>query len=503
MSYGSEKNNTKEIGLIWERLVPVERNIANVDKRLEDIQQSIVELNEKIKQPTESAVESKKAANSARTYRTNVRKMKEEVEEHLVSIRSVDKWLAELSPSIEKSTNLINDEAQNAESTLKQIQDISLSVESLKQEVTDRTNEVLEIIEEQGDLNEKLERAKETLAEIEEVGSKVQGILKNVTSHHGKVRELRNEILGYETENEDGSLEYIEGLKDELELSYSKLEEECTKLGETLSLIQDENKEAFDGFSAKSEETLQNVIDEHNNQYKEVYDKIIRLLPTALTAGLSGAYDEKINQEKEDIISHKATFSKAIMGLVFISLIPFAIDTYLFMFLGNDLIKVISDTPKLILSIFPLYLPILWIAYSANKKINLSKRLVEEYTHKGVLSKTYEGLSKQIDELQDDRVSSELREKLLFNILNVNAENPGKLISDYKTTDHPLMDALDKSIKLGNAVEKLRNIPGFSTLVTKLDKENRAIIANANITSSQGLNGAEALNSETRESSNS
>jgi hypothetical protein len=62
--------------------------------------------------------------------------------------------------------------------------------------------------------------------------------------------------------------------------------------------------------------------------------------------------------------------------------------------------------------------------------------LIEEYTHKGVLSKTFEGLATQIEELGDSETSNELRVKLLFNLLHVNSENPGKLISDYKTTDH-------------------------------------------------------------------
>ena len=36
--------------------------------------------------------------------------------------------------------------------------------------------------------------------------------------------------------------------------------------------------------------------------------------------------------------------------------------------------------------------------------------------------------------------------------LEVNSKNPGKLISDYNKSDHPLMDVLDldKSIKLTN-----------------------------------------------------
>ena len=121
---------------------------------------------------------------------------------------------------------------------------------------------------------------------------------------------------------------------------------------------------------------------------------------------MSSAYDEKVRTESEYLSSYKTTFSKAIGGLVAVSTIPFAIDVYLLIGLGKELVQVLEDTPKLLMATLPLYFPVLWIAYSANKKQNLSKRLIEEYTHMGVLSKTFEGLSNQINEL-DDKISED------------------------------------------------------------------------------------------------
>ena len=103
--------------------------------------------------------------------------------------------------------------------------------------------------------------------------------------------------------------------------------------------------------------------------------------------------------------------------------------------------------------------------------MNLSNRLIEEYTHKEVLSKTFEGLSKQINNLENDSIAKELRVKLLYNVLEVSSENPGKLISDYAKSDHPFEEALDKSVKLASAVHKLSDIPGFGKIVAVLDKK--------------------------------
>ena len=122
----------------------------------------------------------------------------------------------------------------------------------------------------------------------------------------------------------------------------------------------------------------------------------------------------------------------------------------------------------------PLYAPILWVAYSSNKSYKLSKRLIEEYTHKEVSSRTFEGLSTQISSIGEDDTSGELRTRLLFNLLQVNSENPGKLISDYNNSDHPIIDAIDKSSKLADSIKKLDNVPVVSQLLKHLSAREQA-----------------------------
>ena len=181
--------------------------------------------------------------------------------------------------------------------------------------------------------------------------------------------------------------------------------------------------------------------------------------------------------EENSLLRYEVNFKNAITGLVFISLIPLAVDLYLLVGLNKDLVQVIKDTPSLIVAILPLYFPVLWLAYSANKRLNLSKRLIEEYTHKLVLGKTFSGLSNQIETLShQDEIKDELRTRLLFNVLQVSAENPGKLITNYNKTDHPLMEALENSSKLSDSVERLAKIPGFSALARKLADKNDLLL---------------------------
>lgn len=181
---------------------------------------------------------------------------------------------------------------------------------------------------------------------------------------------------------------------------------------------------------------------------------------------------KKKNDEIKSLESFDTSFRLAIAGMVIISSIPASIDIYLLVARNMDLVKILKDTPTIILAILPLYFPVLWLAYSSNKKSNLSKRLIEEYTQKSVLGKTFSGLSNQIETLQNKgNVKEELRTKLLFNILQVSAENPGKLITNYNKSDHPLMDALENSAKLADSVNALSKIPGFSAIANKLSRK--------------------------------
>ncbi len=217
------------------------------------------------------------------------------------------------------------------------------------------------------------------------------------------------------------------------------------------------------------------AFDNWKADYSATAAKIESLLPNALTAGLSSAFSNKKDSEIKESLRYSQTFSKAILGLVAVSLIPFAVSVFS-LIEKEHFSEVLLRLPRLVLSILPLYIPVLWVAYSSNRKVNLSKRLSEEYAHKEVLSKTFEGLSEQINNIENKTISVDLRNRLLFNLLEVSSENPGKLISDYNKSDHPLMDALDKSVKLANAVEKLGKIPGFSKLAQVLDRKSKNVL---------------------------
>ncbi len=348
-------------------------------------------------------------------------------------------------------------------------EEIDSEIESLSKKM-EGASEQLALAEK---LPEAVEQAQSSLNEAKTLGESIKNTLSHAVSRKSEIDELHKLILGEDIDDADGESQHIDGMKDELDASYKALAETSANLeGSVKNLIGD--------ITVRHNTLLENRQNEYDillntasARYEQINAQITGLLPGAMAEGLSAAYDKKKDSEEISLSKFEQRFSYAIFGLVGISIIPFAVDIYLLAFEGKDLVQVVKDTPNLIVSILPIYFPVLWLAYSTNKKSNLSKRLIEEYTHKSVLGKTFSGLSNQIETLQNQgAVKEELRIKLLFNILQVSAENPGKLITDYNKSDHPLMDALEKSSKLTESLENISKIPGLSAIAKRLSEKS-------------------------------
>lgn len=384
----------------------------------------------------------------------------------------------------------INDTLKEWDEKLKNLQSIYTGSDELYQKASKNSTELINLSEYSKEIKASLDtlfadfKAKsETLNELNEIFDEATGteekislIHTNVEKYHKETRSLHTKIFGYNKENEDGTESKVSGLKDELEGSYKSLEAELNVLHADIS----------SALKVSVESSIQ--VQKHwESEHGKLNEKIKSLLPEALTAGLSHAYEAKKNKEIETMDKSNESFKYAIYGLITVSLLPFATSLYMLVAKGSALDDVILKLPRLVVAILPLYIPVLWMAYTSSKKVNLSKRLIEEYAHKEALSKTFEGLSGQINNLKDGLEKDELKAKLLYNLLEVSAENPGKLIYDYNNADHPLMDALEKSVKLSEAVTKIAKIPGMSKLTNILAEKEKKIKEEINDKADEGL----------------
>tara|TARA_B110000211_G_scaffold31269_1_gene31730 strand:- start:2648 stop:4048 length:1401 start_codon:yes stop_codon:yes gene_type:complete len=310
----------------------------------------------------------------------------------------------------------------------------------------------------------------------EETNSKINVLYSAISNHKKEVDEIYLSIFGFEENDEEtGEARFISGKKQELEKAYSALSSGINEAESNIESLKESTSQSNEEFLNEQAEKVGEQIEKWDTEHASTTKKIKDLLPDALTTGLSHAFSEKRKSEINSGEKLSRVFGFSILGLVIVSLIPFGVNAYLLSG-GKGLEDVIRDLPRLLTSIIPLYIPLVWLAYSSNKKANLSKRLVEEYTHKEVLSKTFEGLSSQIESIEEESISSELRIKLLYNLLEVSAENPGKLISNYNSSDHPLIDALETSSKLGENMRKLDKFPGLAKISELLDKRAKRLL---------------------------
>ena len=370
----------------------------------------LIELEEQIKKKTSDYEhDAKQASKKCSEYKNKCESAKGEVENLYSHIQNT-------SDEITKSNILTH---------ISEIQSFHNQLSPKKTEIETHIIELEELFENYATYSEKLEKLDAISESAEETATKSESILDQLALRKKEVDKVYFEIFGHTTKDETSGIETkVIGKKEELSKAYTEL------------------KNDFENFSNKTKTDFENKIKTWEGEYSETQAKIESLLPTALTVGLSAAHAEKVDIEKKERAGHQETFYKAIKALTVISIIPFGIMAYMLLELNMPLLKAIELMPNITFSIALMYIPALWVAVSASKKINLSKRLIEEYTHKEVVSRTYQGLSKQIEGIEDRKVNAELKANLLRNILLISVENPGKLISGYNQSDHPILDKL-------------------------------------------------------------
>jgi len=442
---------------LWNKLLEVEKEL---NKKTSDYEKEAKSSSKKTSEYRNKCKESLEVAND---YISQISTKISEIDESIKTIKHNEGYSIEKSNEIKTILDASN---ENLETLNEKKLELQKSIEFLELAFENHPN-----------LEDEIETLNSAFHDSEELNTKIQNLHKNSLTRKREIDNLYYEINGYSDTDEDTEEETeVEGLKEKLEKTYVKLKSNLDILEKKLSDLQTRTEANFNKFQTTQDIVFNENLKKWQNKYSSIENKINSLLPNALTAGLSSAYSTKKTEETAEQVKLVKRFNWGIFGLILVSLIPFAVSIKSISD-GLALDEVLTRMPRLVLAILPLYIPVMWVAYSANRKMNLSKRLIEEYSHKEVISKTFEGLSKQINDIEDSETSSDLRLKLLYNILEVSSENPGKLISNYNKSDHPIMDALDKSVKLSNAVEKLADIPGLSSLSKVLDKKSKKILA--------------------------
>lgn len=444
---------------LWARLTAQEKIIEKLQKGLDIANNKIlkneVTINNRISDDEKYA---KQASKETSMYRNRAKEKSDEVEK--LSIDLINKYneLQNLVNENLENKKSINSQQRNIEQKQQHVvqlqKNINATYEQIKpliDNISESTNILSEITSLRNGISTKH-------SEILEIQKKIENLYELATKQKLDVTKIKNQIAGYNQKNpETGEEEFVDGLKQELEQSFSDLQEDFSNEQTNIQSFQEE----------KSTE-VKMFLNDMKTKYDDLINQIESLLPQAMTAGLSSAYQAKRKAEEETYKSAYSTFKKSLQWMFAVAIVPVCLGIYMFFKLQYDLQTIINDTPKIMTAVLALYAPIFWLAYSANKRMNLSKRLIEEYTYKESLSKTFEGLSKQIENIENEDVANDLKSKLLYIVVSMNSENPGKLIKGYNKPDHPIMDIINNSVRLTDSIQNLAQTPILGKICTPI-----------------------------------
>ena len=361
------------------------------------------------------------------------------VEESVKSAESLNQKVVALEGELNSNNTKIN-EAVNKNEAL--ISDLSAKYQTVLDKLASCQNTLTTLEDTQKVAQEKLDEASE--------------MLDSSSNESDEIDKLHSQLFGYE--KDDGTI--VEGKKKKLENVYGDLEQKAADM--QASMLK---------FEAEYKRTCQATIDQSKTELNAIQATLEGLLPAGLTAGLSSAYAQNRDMEETEHAKSFFTFVVCILGMILLALIPVSVNFWLWWHDQRMVLEILSKLPREIFCILPLYVPLLWLAFFANKRTNLSKRLIEEYKHKEAVSKTYEGLVKQIDKLEDKKSSSELRARLLYNTVMLSEKNPGELIKNFNRPDNPLLDVLNEGSRFSEAIGRLAAIPGVDKIFKTVAKK--------------------------------
>jgi hypothetical protein len=99
--------------------------------------------------------------------------------------------------------------------------------------------------------------------------------------------------LGEDIKSEDGEVNHINGIKDDLEDSFSTLSEKVSGFNETFDVAIKESNRAYESHMGRLQNTFDKLIANSTNKFNEVNEQLDWIASRFYGAGLSAAYEKK------------------------------------------------------------------------------------------------------------------------------------------------------------------------------------------------------------------
>lgn len=430
----------------WERIARLENNIDELNQNIQealDLAKSKISVDE---------ANAKTALVNATAYAETAKNKSQEITQ----------LLEEINPIIDSyKTN-----KTLLENSIKKAEEIDEKHDEFMENATAISAEQIKIQSVQSQVNSALTNAQNSETQIKSLETssttsfnKINDLLSKSTELKTEISDLYDEVFGYET----NAGEHEEGLKEELDKTYNELSDNMKMLSDNFVQLKKEKEEEFN-----------DVISEAIKKHDAIVAEIKSHLPDGVAAGLAGAFHEKKETETQTMEKDYKKFDHLLKWMIGVAILPFLV-YIIWLFNGKSLDEIIKTIPNMTFAVLPLYAPLVWLGIHLNKKINLSKKLIEEYAYKEAISKAVTGVSEQIKSLKDDEASQEIYENLIRLVISASADNPGKYITEYNKCDNPVVEMLSDPKKFEKLLEKTPGMldAGLSLLNSYKEKDNK------------------------------
>lgn len=430
----------------WERIARLENNIDELNQNIQealDLAKSKISVDE---------ANAKTALVNATAYAETAKNKSQEITQ----------LLEEINPIIDSyKTN-----KTLLENSIKKAEEIDEKHDEFMENATAISAEQIKIQSVQSQVNSALTNAQNSETQIKSLETssttsfnKINDLLSKSTELKTEISDLYDEVFGYET----NAGEHEEGLKEELDKTYNELSDNMKMLSDNFVQLKKEKEEEFN-----------DVISEAIKKHDAIVAEIKSHLPDGVAAGLAGAFHEKKETETQTMEKDYKKFDHLLKWMIVVAILPFIVYV-IWLFNGKSLDEIIKTIPNMTFAVLPLYAPLVWLGIHLNKKINLSKKLIEEYAYKEAISKAVTGVSEQIKSLKDDEASQEIYENLIRLVISASADNPGKYITEYNKCDNPVVEMLSDPKKFEKLLEKTPGMldAGLSLLNSYKEKDNK------------------------------
>lgn len=350
------------------------------------------------------------------------------------------------------------------------------NIEKVKSEVDEYKTQIDEFHEKCFGVDEDSYTSK--MAELDEIYEKVfdddDGYLEKIEATNKEANEYRDEILEYKTELLDGDSEnesikqQIHELNQEMLSNQAKMQSFINEyITGSISMVKTENgvqkevknkskkelvddlHKSFEGHIVLEKAKIATYIEEFDKYKIAKQAEIEGLLKSATNASLASAFESFRSQTESLKKESEKYFFGTIIALVIAIVLPYIPFFRAWMFVADN---VYVELLKRVLFTGPL----VWLAYYQAKKTNQYFRLEQEYAHKAVVSRSFEGYKSQVLELyKDNTASQDMLQKLLVGSIETIAKNPAEVLDNIKGSSHPLEDIKENLSGVVDPITKL------------------------------------------------